>query len=170
MSRTGDPGSQRHRRGDAGGLAHRHAGRDFARDLLGLRRGRVMPAGDQQPIDALRQHRAIRRVVVTAAGDAVGKCTRPRHVFLGDDVLAVQQPGLPDAGLRRDIHHVAVAQSPAGWRARSRPARGSVAGLRTRRRSGLPPSGRPGRSCAGSCTTRSPAAASSATNSPRIRR
>ena len=106
-----DTGVQRHRRRDAGRLTHRHAGRDLARYLLRRRGRRVMPPGDQQPVDAPRQHRAIGRVVVTAARDAVGEVHAAGDVVLGDDILAVQEPGLAHPGLRRDVDHVAAREA-----------------------------------------------------------
>jgi hypothetical protein len=70
-----------------------------------------MPAGDQQPIETLRQYRAIRRVIITAAGDAVGEVHAASHIVLGDDVFALQEAGLADAGLRRDVDHVTTLEA-----------------------------------------------------------
>ncbi len=97
--------------GDADGLAHGHARRDLARHLLRLGGGRVVAAGDQQLVHFPGQQRAVRVVVVAAAGHGVGEVAALRDVVLGHDVLALQQPGLPDAHLGGDVEHVAVLEA-----------------------------------------------------------
>ena len=78
----------------------------ISRESLLRGRGRgIVPAGDQQLADAARQHRAIGIVIVASARDAVGEMPPLRHVFLGHDIDAVEQPRLANADLRRDVDH-----------------------------------------------------------------
>lgn len=96
---------------DARRLAHRHAGRDFAAGLLCLRCCRIMPAGDDQLIDLLRQHRPVGRVVVAAAADRIGEVTARHDVVLGDDVSAFQLSRLAHAGLRCEIDDIGILEA-----------------------------------------------------------
>ena len=110
-SRTSGAVFDREGGGDADGLAHGHAGRDLAGHLLRFRGGGVVPAGDQELVHFLGQQRAVRVVVVAAAGHGVGEVPAGGDVVLGHDVLALEQAGLPDAHLGGDVQHVAVLEA-----------------------------------------------------------
>ena len=133
------------------------------------RRGRgIVSAGDQQLSDAARQQRPIGRVVVAAARDAVGK-RRGVTSSLVIDVVAVEEARLAHADLRRDVDHEGSCEARhprahLGDRAAIRRGPGN------RRSSGLRPRFRRAPSCAGSCTRRCRARASSATSWPICRR
>jgi hypothetical protein len=68
-------------------------------------------AGHQQVLDAARQQRAIRVVVVAAARHAVVEAGALGHVFLGHHVGAFEQAGLADAGLRRHVDQGALREA-----------------------------------------------------------
>ncbi len=70
-----------------------------------------MPAGDDQLIDLLRQHRPVGRVVVAAAADRIGEVTARHDVVLGDDVSAFQLSRLAHAGLRCEIDDIGILEA-----------------------------------------------------------
>lgn len=94
--------------GNACCLTHGHARRNFAAGFLRLRRCGVMTASDDQLIDLLRQHCPVRRVVVAATADRVGEMSPGHHIVFGHDIVAFQEPGLADAGLRGEIDDIGI--------------------------------------------------------------
>lgn len=67
-----------------------------------------MTASDDQLIDLLRQHCPVRRVVVAATADRVGEMSPGHHIVFGHDIVAFQEPGLADAGLRGEIDDIGI--------------------------------------------------------------
>ena len=121
-------------------------------------------------VDLLRQHGAVGRVVVAAARDGVGEMDALHHVVLGDDVLALEQPRLADADLRRDVDDVAVLEARHVGAHEVDQRIDALAALELGLGQVLDLDAVDSRSCAGSCTRRRRAAASSATRGPRSRR
>ncbi len=165
----GYPLRERQRRGDAGGLAHGHAGRDLPRELLRGFRRRIVAPGNEQSLDILRQHRAIGRVIVAAPRHGVGEMHAAVHVVLCDDIRPSSKPRLAHAELRRDIDDEAFREARMLARM-SRRKRRCVGGPRNQPPTDQRPSWRRTASCAGNCTIRRRAAASAATSGPMSRR
>ena len=110
-SRTSMPPSSAWAAADAGGLAHRHAGRDLAADLLRLRRRRVVAPGHEDLLHAHRQQGAVGGVVVTAAANGVVEMHALHDIALGNHILAFEQAGLAHAGLGSEIHDIGALEA-----------------------------------------------------------
>ena len=87
----------------------------------------------------LRQQRAIGRVVIAAAADAVLEIDAFHHVLLRDDVIAFEQAGLANAGLRREIDDIGVLETGHVLPGEVEKGMPCAVGLRTRRRLGPQP-------------------------------
>ncbi len=70
-----------------------------------------MAPGDDQSVHFPWEHGPVRRVIVPPARDGIGEVDAVLHVVLRHHVLAIEEPRLADAQLRRHVDHEAALET-----------------------------------------------------------